>query len=240
MNKNDVTQKDLEKVSAVLEKLTLQGEFSHMKVPVQTILGGMLIPELAKKGVIDDTDPNVVTLLSEYSKEKIEQKLSPAPILVREVVKERKICRRDKKNGVNKEKRFERDLEPSDRDVIIRWWNANQRLIPKDDPICADLTEQINVLKPKDKPLSAMQISGYLSALCRLALRTEAEQLNVINRNIRRHKYTVRPIFSPALMKLVHENWEFERKNEKARPKDLVKMRQQREEGDNRPFVADF
>jgi hypothetical protein len=240
MNKDKVTKKDLEKVSTILEKLTLKGEFSHMKVPVQTILGGMLIPELAKQGVIDPNHPDVINLIGEYSKERIEQRLSPPPILVREVIKERKICRRDKINGVNKEKRFERDLESSDRDVIIRWWNANQRLIPKDDPICADLTEQINVLKPKDKPLSAMQISGYLSALCRLALRTEAEQINVINRNIQRHKYTVRPIFSPALMKLVQENWEFERKNEKARPKDLLKMRQMREEGDNRPFVADF
>jgi hypothetical protein len=240
MNRNNVTQKDLEKVSAVLEKLTLQGEFSHMKVHVQSILGGMLVPELAKKGVIDDTDPDVVTLLNEYSREKIEQKLSPTPILVKEVVEKQRICRRDKKNGVNKEKRFERNLEPSDRDVIIRWWNTNQRLIPKDDPICADLTEQINALKPKEKPLSAMQISGYLSALCRLALRTEAEQINVINRNIRRHKYSVRPIFSPSLMKLVEENWEFERKNEKARSKDLLKMRQLREEGDNRPFVANF
>lgn len=240
MNKNQVTQKDLERVSAVLEKLTLQGEFSHMKLPVQTILGGMLIPELAKKGVIDPDDPDVINLIGEYTREKIEQRLSPSPILVREIVEQRRICRRDKKNGVNKEKRFERDLEPSDRDVIIRWWNANQRLIPKDDPICADLTEQINALKPKEKPLSAMQISGYLSSLCRLALRTEAEQIHVINRNIRRHKYSVRPIFSPALMKLVQENWEFERKNEKARPKDLLKMREQREDGDHRPFVANF
>lgn len=240
MNKNQVTKRDLERVSAVLEKLTLQGEFSHMKVPVQTVLGGMLIPELAKNGVIDPSDPEVINLIDEYSKEKIEQRLSPAPILVKEVVEQRRICRRDKKNGVDKVKRFERDLESSDRDVIIRWWNANQRLIPKDDPICADLTEQINALKPKEKPLSAMQISGYLSSLCRLALRTEAEQINVINRNIRRHKYTVRPIFSPALMKLVQENWEFERKNEKARPKDLLKMREQRQEGDNRPFVANF
>jgi hypothetical protein len=240
MNKDQVTRRDLEKVSSVLEKLTLQGEFSHMKLPVQTVLGGLLVPELAKKGVIDPQDPDVIHLISEYSKEKVEQRLSPAPILVKEVVEKQRICRRDKRNGVNKEKRFERKLEPSDRDVITRWWNANQRLIPKDDPICADLSEQINALRPKDKPLSAMQISGYLSALCRLALRTEAEQINVINRNIRRHKYTVRPIFSPALMKLVEENWEFERKNEKARSRDLLKMRQLREEGDNRPFVANF
>lgn len=240
MNKSDISQKDLEQVSTILEKLTVGGEFSHMKVHVQSILGGMILPELTKKGVIDADDPDVVNLLGEYTKEKIEEKLSPAPILVREVVKERKICRRDKKNGVDKVKRFERDLEPSDRDVIIRWWNANQRLIPKDDPICVMLTDQINALNPKEKPLSAMQISGYLSSLCRLALRTEHDRVNVINRNVRRHKYTVRPVFSPNLLRLVEENWEFERRNEKARPKDLVKMRQQREDGDNRPFVANF
>lgn len=240
MNKNSVTQRDLEKVSSILGKLTLQGEFSHMKQHVQSILGGMLLPELTKTGAIDANSPEVADLLKNYTKEKIEAQLSPAPVLVREVLKERKICRRDKKNGVAKEKRFERDLTPNDRDVIIRWWNANQRLIPKDDPICPVLTDQINALNPREKPLSAMQISGYLSSLCRLALRTEKDRINVINRSIKRCKYTVRPIFSPNLLKLVEENWEFERKNEKARVKDLVKMRVQRQEGDHRPFVANF
>lgn len=234
-----VTQQELELVSSILGKLSLQGDYAHMRVPVQAVMGGMLIPQLAKTGAIDAKAPEVAGLISEYTKDKISNQMNPEPVVVKEVVKERKLCRRIK-DGVAKVKRFERDLDPSDRDVVIRWWNTNQRLIAKDDPVCVILADQINAINPNEKPLSPMQTAGYLSYLCRLALMTEDHRGILIDRAVRRGKINVRPTFSDELIRLVYENWEYERKNEAAMVKDHMKMVQLREEGDTRTFVADF
>ena len=170
----------------------------------------------------------------------VKKKLNPDPVIVQDVIHERPVFRR-LKSGVAKQKRFERELDPAARDVMIRWWNTNQRLVPKDDPVCATLTEQINALTPNEEPLSPMQISGYFSHLCRMGLKTEDERLVRFNKSIERGAHSIMPKYSKELEAAIFENWEHERKNEEARKKDHQAMREQRNNGeDHKPVIARF
>lgn len=238
-----VSTKELNTVNDVLGRLLLAGEFTHMKLHVQSILGGMLLPQMVNNGDLDGDDPDVTKLIDAYSKEKVKALLNPEPLpieverIVMEKVFERPIYRRIK-NGVNKESRMVKQLTPEGRDILIRWWNVNQRLVPKEDPVCVTLTEQINALDPASDPLSSMQIAGYFSHLCRIGLRMEAERIAVFERSIKRGDHTVMPKYTAPLLEAIEENWRFERALEETRKADHAKLISLRAKGSNQKVIA--
>jgi hypothetical protein len=234
-----VTSKEIDIVSKILGRLVIQGQNAHMKVPVQAIMGGLLLPTLVKNGGVDKSAPEVAGLLEEYSKKNIKQMLSPDPITVTEVVHERPVFRRIK-TDVHKEKRIKRELDPAGRDILIRWWNVNQRLIPDNDPVCVTLTAQVNSRHPNEEPLSSMQIAGYFSHLCRMGLRTEEDREDRFMRSMKRGAHKVMPKYTQELLGAIKENWERERANEAARPMDHAKLLKLREKGINKPVIATF
>ena len=139
--------------------------------------------------------------------------------------------RRLKDHGVAKVSRFERELCPSDRDTIIRWWNQNQRLVNDDDPACSTLTITINSTT-QGLPLSPMQTAGYMSYLCRLGLWLEDDRRIRVARSIQRGSFTVTPVYSQALIEAIRRNWEQERADEQARAAAHAAMRAARARGE--------
>lgn len=152
---------------------------------------------------------------------------APAPVTT--VVDGGGKFRRLKDNGVAKVKRFERELECLDRDIIIRWWNQNQCLVPKEDPVCASLTALIN--QQGGVPLSAMQVAGYFSYLCRLGQWESQARQARLDRNLQRGAFTVQPEYSRPLLNAIVENWQRERQDEALRAQAHAQMRAAREEG---------
>lgn len=236
-----VTVEEINAASDIITRLLVQGKYSHMKVPVQTILGGLLIPNLVELGEVDPNDEKVSKLLDAYSKTEVKKMLNPEPEVIKQFVNDsadRPIYRR-REHTVNKMKRIERELDPCARDILITWWNTNQRLVPKEDPVCAILTAQINSVNTNIEPLSSMQIAGYFSYLCRLGLRTKEDRERLINMSMRKGSYSIAPKFTPELIQAIQDNWEFERKNEEARKKDHAKINKLIEKGVYRPVAAD-
>jgi len=151
---------------------------------------------------------------------------APAPVTV---VDEGGKFRRLKDNGVAKVKRFERELCCSDRDIIIRWWNHNQRLVPKEDPVCATLTALIN--QQSGVPLSPMQVAGYFSYLCRLGQWNAIDRAARLDRNLARGAFSVQPEYSRDLLNAIVENWNKERQDEALRASAHAQMRAARAAG---------
>jgi hypothetical protein len=233
------TERDINNVTEILGKLVLQGKFAHMKTHVQAIMGGLLLPSLVDLGQLDAKDEEVADLLKSYSRPAVKKMLNPDPTTITEVIHERPVFRR-LKEGVNKEKRIKRELDPAGRDILIRWWNVNQRLVPKEDPVCATLTAQVNALNVTEEPLSSMQIAGYFSHLCRMGLRVAEERDAKFRMSMKRGAHTIMPEFSQELLDAIKENWEKERANEAARVIDHAMLAKQREKGITSPIIASY
>jgi hypothetical protein len=239
----EVSAKELEIVTEVLRKLSIQAKFSHMRVPVQAIMGGVLLPKLVELGQVDGDDPQVQRLLDSYSKKNVKELLNPDPItveidkIIEQVVYERPIYRR-LKSGVNKQILKERTLDTMSRDVIIRWWNVNQRLVAKDDPVTVTLTAQINALYSDDIPLAPMQLPGYFSHLCRMGLKTEDDRDRIFSASMDRGDHTVMPLYTKKILDEILENWEFQRKLEENMNEDHAELAGLREKGLRVPLIA--
>jgi hypothetical protein len=244
---------DINVVTKTLSQLAIRSEFVHMKKPVEMILGGLLIPYLMKQTDVDTSDAGIQKLLGQFTKEKVKAFFNPKAI-EREVIKEvpveveiekiveilvtgRPVFRRIK-SGVSKEKRIKRTLDTLGRDTLIRWWNVNQRLVPSEDPVCATLTDQVNVQQPMLDPLSSMQIAGYFSHLCRLGRATSGERDARIAAAMERGDITVVPEYSAELMKAIQDNWEKERADEAERSHQHAELLRRRASGDRRPVLG--
>lgn len=173
----------------------------------------------------------------------------PAPTVMHQVVQpttgtapqvvmvQRTKFRRLKDGGLDKKSRFERDLASYDRDRIIAWWNQNQRLVPAEDPVCAQIAAEINGARRVNK-LSSMQVAGYFSYLCRLGLWAEVRRRTRLARNIRRGQCSALPLYTAALLRAIGQNWEQERADEVQRAQAHVQLRQAKAQGQRLRIVA--
>lgn len=241
--KSTISAKDIDTVTNTLGNLVLQGKFAHMKTHIQAILGGILLPYMVDIGEIDGDDEEVKALIEEHSKDKVKEMLNPAPVtipvekVIEKIILERPVFRRIRET-VKKEKRMERELCCSDRDILIQWWNVNQRLISKEDPVCATLADQCNAATPSNEPICSMQVAGFFSHLCRLGLRTDGDRTFVFSRSIKRGSHTLVPRYTKALEDAILKNWEHERANEQARKAEHAALKARRAQGINTPIIA--
>lgn len=233
---------DLQKITEAtltINALVLKEEYAYMREPWKMLLGGMILPEVAKidPHVLDDAGRKAI--YDNYTKDKIIQSLSskvvekPIPVVATQVVVADKVkYRRLKDKGVQKQKRMVRPIDTYDRDVIIEWWNANQTLVTNpDDPICKNLADQINAARPNDKPLAAAQVSGYFSHLCRLGLEDEKYRSYRLAQNLKYGNINVIPVYTDSLLKLIRDNNVAEKADKKARKEDHDQMRVAKKQG---------
>lgn len=238
-----ISSKEISEASETLSGLIVQKKYSHMKEAVQIVLGGLLLPILSDRDEIDINDPNVTFFLSKYSRENIKKMLNfetvevPVEITLETVIRKRLKYRRIR-NEVKKLKRKKGPLTPLGRDMLIQWWNKNQRLIPSDDPICVVLTEQVNNIKGCPYPISNMQISGYFSLLCRMGLETEADRITFFTNTRMKGLHTFMPRYSNELIEVIKKNWLKTKKDKKQREKDHEKITKMRDEGNYKPIIA--
>lgn len=246
-----MSTEDLYKAVTTIAPLVLTPENAHMKKVWEMILGGLILPEMVKE------DPSVLQaneayqkMLDEHSKEKIEAFLHPKPVeLTKEVRVEVpvkvpvEVPGAPGKNGkfrrlkekVEKKSRKSRSLTSNDRDRIIARWNVEQRLVPKEDPICAHVAKVINENSGLD-PIAPLQVAGYFSHLCRMGRNSDTIREDRIKRALERGDYTIKPHYSKELINKIIENWQKERHDEEVRRKDHAELRKRRASGDTTPI----
>lgn len=241
----EITAQDISRTSEILTELILKRKYIYMRQPVQMVLGGLLLPLLIDQGELDPNDPDIKIFLEKYSKDAIDQMLNPEPIEIPvEIPLEIIIKERPKfrvlKGTIKKKKRKKRSLTPLARDVLIEWFNRNQKLIPSDDPICVILTEKINNMQPRCRKISNMQISGYFSMLCQRAVDLDEEKRNkFFQQKMDQGLHTKMPYYSDAFLQEIKENWIRVKMDKYARKIDHEKIKQMKEEGNYRPIIAD-
>jgi len=220
--------KDLSDMVALLTERTVTPEYLHMLKPWEMVLGGLVLPLMAE---MDDTlksDPQYAELTARYDPaavgaffaEKIVEKVRVEKVVEQQIVE--KIVNagtpnrtptlhgtvktgdkfRRLKDNVDKKKRKVVDIPPEGRDAINLWWNSNQKLCDMGD--CQPIADQIN--KASAVTLSAAQVSGWLSWLCRLALKTEADRADYFQRAFRLGKFTVIPQFGTRFVQEIANN----------------------------------
>ena len=238
-----------------ITKLILSQEHMHMKEPWEMVLGGLIIPEMVKhQPDVLDKFPEFIDLLKQHSPEKVREFFTPKTVenevvvekeVIKEVVKKEIVTvnsngkplpkhtpnadggkHRRLKAGVNKTKKFEREISCSDRDHVLKWWNQNQHLVPKDDPICVRLAEEINLNNTGiDKPIAPAQLSDYVSWLCRLAKGPQKDRDGYTSNAIGGGFITIAPVFSAELMQEVVDNYNQQQEEKRIRDKAHQDMR---------------
>lgn len=235
---------DLINVAKIITPLTIEKEYFYMKKPWEMILGGLILPLLAKE-MPEILDDDKKALMEEYSKEKVIEFFTPKEIekvVEKEVVKEvptgepvikevTKVVRvksdavkiggkfRRIKGEIKKEIKKESALKPEDRDIFNRHWNDTQHLVSDSDPVCERLAKECG------HSVAPAQVAGYFSHLCRLGLETEATRRGRIERAVKRGSYTVAPVYSSELLDEIQKHWEKEREDERIRAEAHAKLR---------------
>lgn len=243
----------LTEVIAAVSAKTLTPEHSHMLKPWEMVFGGLVLPMLAESDPSITNDPKFVELTERYTREKIEEFFRVREVIREKVVeKQVKVTEikvvekpvggganvrmptlhqtveaggkfRRLKDVVNKVSRKENDIPPDGRDAINKWWNANQKLMDGGD--CQPIADFINKNNPNIKPLSAAQVSGWVSWLCRLALKTSADRADYLDIAMNKlHKFSVVPEFTPRFVDEIANNKTIKAEDRKIAAEAKAKM----------------
>ena len=204
-----------EALSTIQGLLTKKNE--HMQTPFDMVVGGLVLPSLVKEDATLLDDDNFKSMIRKYSKANIQKILAGGEnTVVERVVTIEKIVekivdhkkhRRIKEGYTFRPKKMKRDLFASDRAVIIDWWNREQRLADKNDPVCEELAAIINTgVTDPDNKLAAYQVNGFISHLCRLGMKDEKKRQESIDAAMLRGDYNIPPSYTPDLINLIIEN----------------------------------
>lgn len=232
--------------SAAIEitKLVLDKKHIHMKKLWEMVLGGLIVPAMVEddKDIIEKT-PNFKVLMEKYNKKAIKAFMKEAP---KETIVEKEIrievpvednntlFRRLKDSGINKISRKTRELANIERNAIIEWWNTNQRLMVKNDPVCAEIIDRIHT--DGSRPISPLQISGFFSLICRKGLEVEADRDEYWNKRKREGNIDVVPVYSKEGLDAIQAAWLLNKKESAAIEKDHKELRDRRSAGDDTPL----
>jgi hypothetical protein len=246
--------KVISEIVAALTERVATVEHSHMLKPWEMVFGGLVLPMLAEADESVKADPRYAELTAKYDRaaieaffaEKIVEKVKVERVVEKEVVT--KIVGgagmtrmptlhqtveeggkfRRLKDKVAKIARKVNDIPPDGRDAINQWWNTNQRLTDSGD--CQPIADFINRNNPSIQPLSAAQVSGWLSWLCRLALKTEADRTDYIQKSVQRGKFSVVPWFRPNFITEIANNKAKQAEDRRIAAEAKAKMKKEKED----------
>lgn len=235
--------KVITEVIAALSERVLTPEHSHMLKPWEMVFGGLVLPLLAELDSAVREDPKYPTLTDRYSREAVEKFFAVREVTKEKVIEKTveiekvkvvKVSGGDRaptlhttveaggkfrrlKDKVAKVSRKRIDIPPLGLDAINTWWNNNQKLADDGDcQVIADaITSNARTItgQPGLHPISAAQVSGWLSWLCRLALKDPADREDYIRKAIRRGKFSVAPEFTAKFINEIANNKEKQAKD---------------------------
>ena len=136
--------------------------------------------------------------------------------------------RRLKDSGIDKLTRKKRAIDSDVRDTIITWWNVNQTLVSKGDPVCQWLANECNAANPSLEKLSALQVAGYISRLVTWGLMTSNDRTTKFDKHMKLGVITIRPQYTKRLLQAMTDNYNAQREDEAVRRKAHGKMRDQK------------
>jgi hypothetical protein len=217
----------------------IKENYSHMIPLWRAVLGGYILPEMARQ------DPESVegnkafeALIAEFSPSRIEEMLEPGEITKRipvamdvpefetktVYVKEgEKVLRRRNRATINKVRRKKHDLYSYERDMVIKLLNDRQDILTKEDEIFKRLVDAVNSKRDPEEHISASQLAGYWSSLCRMARSSKERREAWAKRNIKKGVFSIVPEFTEDFINRILSNASARKKEASERAEDKAK-----------------
>lgn len=214
----------------------VQEKYPHMVPILRALLGGYVLPEMAS------LEPEAVegnkafeALIAEFTPERIAEMLEPGEITKRipvimdvpdiksktVVVKDgEKVIRRRERSEVHKISRKKHDLYSYERDMVIILFNKHQDMLNKTDEVFKTLVDTINSKREEDEKISAPQLAGYWSLLCRMSTVSPERREAWVKKCLKKGIFSVAPESTPEFRAKIIANSKSRKKEASERAKD--------------------
>lgn len=210
--------------------------YPHMIELWRMVLGGFVLPELAK------SEPDILTnegyrdLIKMYDKDAITkffarestivevevERIVEVPVIVEKttVLSGEKVTHRRIRSDVDKVSRKVRGLTPRERDIVIQVFNSTQDMIDKTSGVFKTLVDKFNEGHEESDQISASQLGGYWSSLCRWADQTAEYRNKWIRKCIEKGIYNLEPVYTPEFIEKIKTHYKLSREEDEARRRD--------------------
>jgi hypothetical protein len=225
---------------AVTPEIMKEGN-RHMIDIWKALLGGFILPEMARQepesvagnegfeAMINDySKEKIIEMFSPKSEEKIVEVIKEVPTIVEKtvVVKEGEhVVHRRLRKDVHKVRRKKREMSMDERDLVIRVFNDKQDMLDKSSEVFSTLVGKINEAREPEDKISAPQLAGYWSSLCRWADRPLENRKAWIAKSLRREIYSITPEFSDGFVSKIKANYAAKKVKERKRAKDHAEIK---------------
>jgi len=234
-----LTVQDLHDMAFKVTKEVLTPENEHLVDLWKAFLGGFVLPKMVEQDPASvEGNQAFKDLINKYSRESIIEMMSPRVVETEKVVEKiievekpvyiqtgEKVLHRRVKSKVNKISRKERNLTPDERDLCINVFNEQQKMLDKDSLVFTHLVDEINRSRAKEDHISASQLAGYWSSLCRMADRPKTKIDAWIEESIKSGKYSLRPYYSDEFVEVIRENYRARKEEALKRAQDHAKIK---------------
>jgi len=219
----------------------VQEKYPHMIPILRSLLGGYVLPEMARQEP-ESVEGNKAfeALIAEFTPERIAEMLEPGEVTKRIpvimdipdikpktiVVKEgEKVIRHRERSEVNKIKRKKRGLESFERDMVIKLFNEQQDMLDKNSEIFKQVVDAVNVKRDDEDKISAPQLAGFWSLLCRMGTDSIERRDSWIKRSIKKGSFTIEPRYTPEFVTKIIVNAKTRKKEASDRAIDKAEGR---------------
>jgi hypothetical protein len=229
----------------------MKPEHRHMAEIWKAFLGGFVLPEMANQEPASVAGNEAFeAMIKEYSKENIADMFAPkveekiievikeVPTIVEKTVVVREgehVVHRRLRKEVHKVSRKKRDMSLEERDLVIHVFNEKQDMLEKTSEVFKTLVDTINAHRLEDEQISASQLAGYWSSLCRWADREHSRREAWVLKSLKREIYSIRPIYTDGFVAKIKANYEAKRVEAEERRKDHAVIK---ETGERRKIIV--
>jgi hypothetical protein len=214
-------------------------EYSHLSDLWQALLGGYVLPEMAKsepESIVGNA--GYKALMDKYSKEniaemfkgedKIVEVIKEVPTIIEKTVVVREgehVVHRRLKSDIHKISRKKRPLNAAERDLVIKVFNEKQDMLDKTSEVFKNIADVVDAARDEDDKVSAPQLAGYWSSLCRWADRPKVRREQWIEKSLKKCIFNITPVYSERFVAKIKANYMAKRAEAAERAKDHAKIR---------------
>jgi len=116
-------------------------------------------------------------------------------------------------------------LNTAERDLVIKVFNDKQDMLDKTSEVFGTLIATINAPRAAEDKISAPQLAGYWSSLCRWADYSAVRREQWIERSLKKGVYTLRPVYSEKFVARIQENSRKRKAEYEQRKKDHAEIK---------------